>query len=61
MLMFGSCRIIANRVSAQKSKEKKRNYQKELKKRVELLKMKADNVTAERLMAMVKIYILESL
>lgn len=55
MLMFGSCRIIANRVSAQKSKEKKRKYEKELKKRVELLKIKADNVTAERLTAMVKI------
>ncbi|KAI5400221.1 transcription factor VIP1 [Lathyrus oleraceus] len=45
-------RIIANRVSAQKSKEKKRKYEKELKKRVELLKIKADNVTAERLTAM---------
>ncbi|CAL5209409.1 unnamed protein product [Lathyrus oleraceus] len=45
-------RIIANRISAKKSKEKKKNYEKELEKRVELLQIKADTVTAERMMAM---------
>ncbi|XP_058755233.1 transcription factor VIP1-like [Vicia villosa] len=45
-------RIISNRVAAKKSKERKRNYEKELEKRVELLQIRADNVTAERVMAM---------
>ncbi|CAK8573396.1 unnamed protein product [Lathyrus sativus] len=45
-------RIIANRISAKISKEKKKNYEKELEKRVQLLQIKADSVTAERMMAM---------
>ncbi|CAI8604361.1 unnamed protein product [Vicia faba] len=45
-------RIISNRVAAKKSKEKKRKYEKELEKRVELLQIRADNVIAERVMAM---------
>lgn len=53
--MIESYRIIANRIDAKRSKDKKRNYEKELEKRVELLQIKKDNVTLERFMAMVKV------
>jgi hypothetical protein len=47
------CRILANRDAAKRSKEKRKNYEKELVMMVESLQIQADNATAERVMAMV--------
>ncbi|CAJ2629879.1 unnamed protein product [Trifolium pratense] len=44
-------RIIARRKAVKKAKEKKRNYVKELEKRVKSLQNQADNATAQRVMA----------